>query len=128
MSRIRMDDTTGCCLVWFLIYGLPVIIAICFSLFSKPNSETKASSHKSGRGSSYSSGIYKPYEPLPDIVDSVYICTSSSSYAFHARITCGALNSCRSTIEKISVEEAWDMNRSPCQRCSRGVTFKETSD
>lgn len=115
------DPSCGCCLFYCIIFILPFI----FAIFSGPSSKTHNNTRKSRHSSSYSSGIYKAYEALPDIVDSVYICTSRSSYAFHARHSCGALDRCNSRIAKIPVEKAWKINRRPCELCSRHVKFKE---
>lgn len=49
----------------------------------------------------------------------VYICKSSSSYAYHVKKNCGSLNRCKSEIVAISLEEAQKMGRKPCGNCSK---------
>ena len=122
LKGLKEDPSCGCLLVWIII----IVLGIGFRILSDSES-TSSKNQNPSHGSLYRSGIYRPYETLPDIVDSVYICASRNSYAFHARHTCGALSNCRSNIRKISVEKACGLGRSPCMRCSRGVKFRDVS-
>ena len=117
-SGFKEDPSCGCFTAMIVMF----CIALCI-----PSTKTGKSSmyRKTKIYSKYNSSIYKPYEVLPDTVDSVYVCMSSSSYAFHARISCGALSNCRSVTRKIPVNKARNMGRTACQRCSRHITFRK---
>ena len=52
---------------------------------------------------------------VPNSTD-VYVCNSSSSYAFH-KYQCSGLNRCKSGISEISKEKAESMGRTPCKIC-----------
>lgn len=54
------------------------------------------------------------YEELSG--DSVYICTSSNSHAYHKK-DCHNLRQCKSDVEKISKTEAIKRGRKPCGTC-----------
>ena len=117
-SGLKEDPSCGCFTV--------LIVMFCIVLCIPPTKPGKSSQHRKTKiYSKYKSSIYKPYEALPDTVDSVYVCMSGNSYAFHARLSCGALSSCRSVTKKIPVNKARNMGRTACGRCSRYVTFKE---
>lgn len=118
LNGLREEPSCGCLFVWLIC----VFIAIFIPKSSYKSSVTR--NHKVSRISNYSSHKHKPYEALPDTIDSVYICTSSSSYAFHVRRSCGALDNCLSYIDKIPVEEALDMGRRRCGRCSKYARIK----
>lgn len=47
----------------------------------------------------------------------VYICTGPSSYRYHRRKSCRGLNRCSGDIERVTVSEARDLDRTPCGYC-----------
>lgn len=47
----------------------------------------------------------------------VYICTGGYSKRYHATRSCKGLRNCGGTIKAISIEEAEEMGRTPCQIC-----------
>ena len=47
----------------------------------------------------------------------VYICTGPQSKRYHKTENCMGLNSCSRSIEKLTVEEAKKMMRTPCGYC-----------
>lgn len=47
----------------------------------------------------------------------VYVCTGSSSVAYHKTKTCKGLRNCGSEIKSITPKEAKEMNRRPCKIC-----------
>lgn len=50
--------------------------------------------------------------------DSVYICYSSTSYAYHSSPNCRGLNRCTHEIIKVSLEDAKNKyNHRPCKIC-----------
>ena len=50
--------------------------------------------------------------------DSVYICYSSTSYAYHSSLRCRGLNRCTHQIIKVSLEDARDKyHHRPCKIC-----------
>lgn len=51
--------------------------------------------------------------------DEVYICTGSSSRRYHSDEDCLGLERCRGDIERVSIEDAEDMGRTPCRLCVR---------
>lgn len=129
VSGLKEYTSCGCFITIVMLTGTLLVVSKCSESKTKSAylNSRKSSGYRS-KPSSYSFYTSKPYEALPDIVDSVYICGSGGSYAFHARKSCGALNRCESYIAKIPVEEARDMGRTPCQRCSKYVTFKEEEE
>ena len=117
-SGLKEDPSCGC--------FTALIVTFCIVLCIPSTKPGKSSQYQKTRNhSAYKASIYKSYEALPDTVDSVYVCMSSSSYAFHARLSCGALDNCRSVTRKIPVDKARNMGRTACQRCSRHITFKK---
>jgi len=67
------------------------------------------------------------FKPVPAFVstsvqnvpfESVYICKSSTAYAFHASLDCRGLNKCTHDVIKVSREKALsDYGRKPCGYC-----------
>lgn len=49
--------------------------------------------------------------------ETVYICTGGYSKRYHATRSCKGLRNCGGTIKAISIEEAEEMGRTPCQIC-----------
>jgi uncharacterized protein YceK len=47
----------------------------------------------------------------------VYICTGGYSKRYHSTRSCKGLRNCGGTIKAISIEEAEEMGRTPCQIC-----------
>ena len=47
----------------------------------------------------------------------VWICTGSSSHAYHSDPDCEGLQYCKADIEEIELEDAEDMGRTPCHFC-----------
>lgn len=47
----------------------------------------------------------------------VYICTGGSSRRYHRTPYCCGLNNCRDEIIDVTIEEAEDEGKTPCQRC-----------
>lgn len=47
----------------------------------------------------------------------VYICNSSSAYAYHSDINCRGLARCTHGVSKVTLEEAQRMGRKPCHIC-----------
>lgn len=47
----------------------------------------------------------------------VYICTGSYSKRYHSTRSCKGLRNCGGSIKAISIEEAEQMGRTPCQLC-----------
>lgn len=118
---LKEDPSCGCLCVFAIVFCIGLLVP------SRKSSRNSSHSH-SIHSTKYSSYAYKTYEALPDTVDSVYICMSSSSYAFHARYGCGALSNCQSVVRKIPVKRARRMGRSACRRCSRHIIFKEEEE
>lgn len=48
----------------------------------------------------------------------VYVCTGSSSVAYHTSTRCKGLTNCRASVKKVTLEEAIRMNRRPCKLCA----------
>ena len=55
---------------------------------------------------------------LASCQDNVYICTGSSSKCYHDDPDCYGLSNCGGSIKEISIEDAEDMGRRPCEICS----------
>ena len=53
-----------------------------------------------------------------DTVDSVYICTGPDARRYHFDEDCDGLFNCTGAIEKVAIEEAEDMGRTPCKLCT----------
>lgn len=51
--------------------------------------------------------------------DGVYICVSSTAYAYHERRGCRGLGRCTHSIKKVTRAQAEKRHRSPCGYCSR---------
>lgn len=49
----------------------------------------------------------------------VYICTGSSSYAYHANKNCSGLNNCKGEIKAVTIAEAEQQHRKPCKKCCK---------
>ena len=47
----------------------------------------------------------------------VWICTGTSSHAYHYYMDCIGLSSCKAEIDEISLEEAEKRGRTPCHLC-----------
>lgn len=47
----------------------------------------------------------------------VYICTGGYSKRYHSTRSCKGLRNCGGSIKAISIEEAEEMGRTPCQLC-----------
>lgn len=47
----------------------------------------------------------------------VYICTGSSSVAYHSHPNCKGLRNCKASVKKVTMAEAERMNRRPCKIC-----------
>lgn len=47
----------------------------------------------------------------------VYICTGSSSVAYHKTSDCSGLRNCKGTVKKITLQEAQKLNRRACKIC-----------
>lgn len=47
----------------------------------------------------------------------VYICTGGYSKRYHSTRSCKGLRNCGGSIKAISIEEAEQMGRTPCQLC-----------
>lgn len=47
----------------------------------------------------------------------VWICTGSSSHAYHSNEECYGIQACGGDIEMVSIEEAISMGRTPCHYC-----------
>ena len=50
-------------------------------------------------------------------VAQVYICNSSSAYAYHSYESCSGLNRCTHGVSGVSVTEAEGEGRTPCRKC-----------
>jgi hypothetical protein len=48
---------------------------------------------------------------------SVYICTGKTAYSYHNNRSCRGLNRCSAEIQKVSLEYAKSIGRSPCKIC-----------
>lgn len=62
-----------------------------------------------------------PSEDVPEettAIDSVYICTGPDAERYHVDEGCNGLFNCTGDIEKVAIEEAEDMGRTPCQLCT----------
>ena len=57
------------------------------------------------------------YDAQEEETGVVYICTGKKSHAYHSNPECYGIKSCRANIEKIPIEEAEDMGRTPCHYC-----------
>ena len=47
----------------------------------------------------------------------VWICASSSAYAYHSNPNCSGLSKCTKGIKQISISEAVRLGRRPCKIC-----------
>jgi hypothetical protein len=53
----------------------------------------------------------------PGTVEYVHICTGAKSVTYHRMVDCIGLTNCSQEIEKVTLEEAKDMNRRACEIC-----------
>lgn len=49
----------------------------------------------------------------------VYICTGSTAYAYHANKNCSGLSNCKGEIKAVTLSEAEQQNRKPCKKCCK---------
>ena len=54
-----------------------------------------------------------------DSKKTVYICTGTSSYAYHVNKNCSGLNNCKDEIKSVTLSEAEQQNRKPCKKCCK---------
>ena len=47
----------------------------------------------------------------------VWICTGRSAYSYHSNQDCSGLNRCKASIQKVTIEKAKSMKRTPCNIC-----------
>ena len=47
----------------------------------------------------------------------VYICTGKSSKRFHSKRSCRGLDACQGEIRAITLQQAKQLNRTPCKIC-----------
>ena len=47
----------------------------------------------------------------------VWICTGKSAYSYHNNRDCSGLNRCKASIQKVTIEKAKSMKRTPCNIC-----------
>lgn len=45
----------------------------------------------------------------------VYICTGA--YSYHSKNTCSGLKRCKADIKKVTISQAKQLGRKPCQKC-----------
>ncbi len=64
-----------------------------------------------------SSSSLHGFANLGDYGEYVYICTGPYSKKYHKTEYCTWLGSCSEDIERVTVEEAEDMGRTPCKGC-----------
>ncbi len=89
------------CIVWFCVALFPTILMICDS-FGRPDPKTAISSIAAFDN---------------DDGEYVYICTGPYSKKYHKTEDCMWLENCSEDVERISIEEAEDMGRTPCKGC-----------
>ena len=47
----------------------------------------------------------------------VYICTGKYAYSYHSTKNCSGLNNCSAEIKKVTLSQAKEKGRKPCQKC-----------
>lgn len=57
------------------------------------------------------------YDSQEEETEEVYICTGKSSHAYHSTDECYGIQACTGDIEKVSLEDAVYMGRTPCHYC-----------
>ena len=98
-------EMRGCCLPYVIIFVVMIVIGLVVSLFSNNSND--------GGKNNYL------YGDEQQTTDSVYVCISEGSYAFHKKFNCRALHNCSYSIEKVSIETARKIGREPCGICSK---------
>jgi len=84
-----------------LISGL-LVLGLSFSLHAQTEAAKKTVTHK----------VHKIHA-----TPSVYICNSSSAYAYHSSTGCYGLGRCRHTVSKVTLIEAKEMGYRACKIC-----------
>jgi hypothetical protein len=62
------------------------------------------------------------HQPLPAAVimhptDTVYVCMSKSSVAYHSSDNCAGLNRCTHEVKSMSAAQAAELGKRACQKC-----------
>ena len=91
------------CLSYCAIYG--TLFALSFLLASIIKCKDKNSSR------------IEQFYSNEDDDEYVYICTGKKSYAYHSNRDCIGLQQCGSQIIKVTIDEAIDEDRTPCNFC-----------
>lgn len=58
----------------------------------------------------------------------VWICLGTSSHAFHLKRNCKGMKKCKGKKRKISLREAYSMERTPCHYCCDERTYRDQYD
>lgn len=92
-------DMRKSCLVYIILLIVPFIV-----IWIKPKEKKENKS-----------GLYQTQKKVDD--GRVYICTGKSSHAYHSTDECYGIQACTGDIEKVSLEDAVYMGRTPCHYC-----------
>ena len=68
------------------------------------------------------------YDMQEETTREVWICTGKSSHAYHSTDECYGIQACRADIERITIDEALAMGRTPCHYCHEGSEGAKEED
>lgn len=103
-----------------------IIIVILFASASLFSCSNKSKYQRDEFGRMLKNGQF--YDSQEEETNEVWICTGSSSHAYHSNGDCFGLQNCSAEIEKISKDEAIDMGRTPCHFCHKDATEQGDPD